>query len=82
VGVFGGRFAAFVAIPKSHEYEEVSSVVSSTLEPLEIEEMRSSNDFTPVLLEMCRKADCLIAERCSRGRGNLSWRRPRSRFTK
>lgn len=62
MAVFRGRLAAFVAIPKSHEYEEIASLISSSLEDLNVEEMRSPGDFTPYLLEACIKADFLIAD--------------------
>ena len=60
--VFRGRLAAFVAIPKSDEYNEVSSLISLSLEEHNIEEMKSPCDFTPTLLEICKKADFLIAD--------------------
>jgi hypothetical protein len=62
VPTFRDRLCAFVAIPKSNEYIEVSSLVSSSLNQLNVEEVRSPCDFTPSLLETCKKTDLLIAD--------------------
>jgi hypothetical protein len=62
VTVFRGRLAAYVAVPQRDEYHEVSSLISRSLKEHNVEEIRSPCDFTPSLLEMCKKADFLIAD--------------------
>jgi hypothetical protein len=64
VTVFRGKYAAFVAIPKSDEYQEISSLITNSLEKLEgrVHEIRSPCEFTPCLLETCKKADFVIAD--------------------
>jgi hypothetical protein len=62
VTAFRGRLAAFVAIPKSDEYHEIVSLISLSLKKHNVEEMRSPCEFAPSLLEMCKKADFLIAD--------------------
>ena len=62
MAVFRGRLAAFVAIPDSQDYAEIASLISSSLEELNVEEMRSPSEFTPYLLEACKKADFLVAD--------------------
>ena len=62
MAVFRGRHSAFVAIPKSHEFAEVSSIISSSLADLNIEEVTAPLNFNPSLLEACKKADFVICD--------------------
>jgi nucleoside 2-deoxyribosyltransferase len=62
VTVFRGRLAAFIAIPESDEYHEVSSLISLSLEEHNVQEIRSPCVFTSFLLEACKRADVVIAD--------------------